>query len=254
MAYLGTKPANQVIDSTLIADGTVTPADLSTGKPVWDTNGNVGIGVTAPSQPLIVRTDTDFVIGLGKTSAGTGARVGAYNAAINAYKDLVIDGATLNFAVSGGSPSMRIDASGRVTTPSQPYVLATPPGGFTVPANAETTVTGTWNKATDINNNFNTNGTFTAPVAGVYYVTWAVFFNASSAHRLDVYILKNGTIFFRSEQQKWSTNSYNNSSQVSTAVQLAANDNLTFGVYSSSATTLFGSGQPWQYLTISLLG
>lgn len=41
MAYLGTKPANQVIDSTLIADGTVTPADLSTGKPVWDTNGNL---------------------------------------------------------------------------------------------------------------------------------------------------------------------------------------------------------------------
>jgi hypothetical protein len=39
MAYLGTKPANQVIDSTLIADGTITPSDLSTGKPVWDSSG-----------------------------------------------------------------------------------------------------------------------------------------------------------------------------------------------------------------------
>jgi hypothetical protein len=29
MAYIGTKPANQVIDSTLIADGTVTTADLA---------------------------------------------------------------------------------------------------------------------------------------------------------------------------------------------------------------------------------
>jgi hypothetical protein len=29
MAYLGTKPANQVIDSTLIADGTVTTSDLA---------------------------------------------------------------------------------------------------------------------------------------------------------------------------------------------------------------------------------
>jgi hypothetical protein len=29
MAYLGTKPANQVIDSTLIADGTITTSDLA---------------------------------------------------------------------------------------------------------------------------------------------------------------------------------------------------------------------------------
>lgn len=50
MAYLGTKPANQITDSTLIADGTVTPADLSTGKPVWNTNGDVGIGTASPTS------------------------------------------------------------------------------------------------------------------------------------------------------------------------------------------------------------
>jgi hypothetical protein len=54
MAYLGTKPANQVIDSALIADGTITPADLSTGKPVWDTSGNVGINTSNPSDRLSV--------------------------------------------------------------------------------------------------------------------------------------------------------------------------------------------------------
>jgi hypothetical protein len=31
MAYLGTKPANQVLDSTLIADGTITTSDLANG-------------------------------------------------------------------------------------------------------------------------------------------------------------------------------------------------------------------------------
>jgi hypothetical protein len=31
MAYLGTKPANQIIDSTLIADGVITTADLANG-------------------------------------------------------------------------------------------------------------------------------------------------------------------------------------------------------------------------------
>jgi hypothetical protein len=36
MAYLGTKPANQVIDSTLIADGTVTTSDLANGAVTQD--------------------------------------------------------------------------------------------------------------------------------------------------------------------------------------------------------------------------
>jgi hypothetical protein len=63
MAYLGTKPANQVIDSTLIADGTITPSDLSTGKPVWDTSGNVGIGTSSPVVPLTVASSTTLPAG-----------------------------------------------------------------------------------------------------------------------------------------------------------------------------------------------
>ena len=36
------------------SDGTVTPAKLSTGGPSWDSNGNVGVGVTSPSTKLHV--------------------------------------------------------------------------------------------------------------------------------------------------------------------------------------------------------
>jgi hypothetical protein len=92
MAYLGTKPANQVIDSTLIADGTVTtsdiadnaittakiaagavvPADLSTGAPVWDTSGNVGIGTSSPVLPLHVhRVGVNSTLHLTTNTTGT---------------------------------------------------------------------------------------------------------------------------------------------------------------------------------------
>lgn len=67
MSYIGTKPANQITDSTLIADGTVTPADLSTGKPVWDTNGNVGIGTSSPMGRLGVNNP-----GTGQVGFNTG--------------------------------------------------------------------------------------------------------------------------------------------------------------------------------------
>lgn len=38
----------------IVKDGGVTPAKLSTGKPVWDASGNVGIGASAPGALLHV--------------------------------------------------------------------------------------------------------------------------------------------------------------------------------------------------------
>lgn len=112
MAYLGTKPANQVIDSTLIADGTVTPADLSTGKPVWDTIGNVGIGATTFSNVRLLtkggNTASDSYAFLAENSAGTDlfAITNAGNVGINnssptfadSRNGLSVKGATANGA------------------------------------------------------------------------------------------------------------------------------------------------------------
>jgi hypothetical protein len=78
-----------------------------------DSGGNVGIGVTAPATKLSIKTDTDFVVSIGTTSAGTGARIAALNLAQNAYKDLVVDGATVGLATSG-TTVMLLDASGRL--------------------------------------------------------------------------------------------------------------------------------------------
>jgi hypothetical protein len=57
MAYLGTKPANQVIDSTLIADGTVTTADLAneavTGAKLENSGVTAGTYGSASAIPAV---------------------------------------------------------------------------------------------------------------------------------------------------------------------------------------------------------
>jgi hypothetical protein len=65
MAYLGTKPANSPLTSELIPDGIITPADLSQGKPVWDTSGNLGIGTASPDTVSGYR-----VLALNNTTGG----------------------------------------------------------------------------------------------------------------------------------------------------------------------------------------
>jgi Chaperone of endosialidase len=78
-----------------------------------DTSGNVGIGTTGATGPLSVKTDTDFVIAMRTTAASTGARIVALNLAENAYKDLVVDGTTVQIA-TGGSERVHIDSSGNL--------------------------------------------------------------------------------------------------------------------------------------------
>ena len=109
MAYLGTKPANQVIDSTLIADGTITPADLSTGKPVWDTSGNVGIGTSSPADKLVIAggnllfSGSNFVYSYG---GGTSAQV---------RSGIYLDGTNTKMEFyTAQAERMRIDSSGKL--------------------------------------------------------------------------------------------------------------------------------------------
>ena len=82
MGYLGTKPANQITDSTLIADGTITTADLASGLTVNFADGSA-------STPSITN-DGDTNTGIFFPAADT-----------------------IAFA-EGGVESMRIDSSGNV--------------------------------------------------------------------------------------------------------------------------------------------
>jgi len=109
----------------------------------------------------------------------------------------------------GTTPYMIIDASGRVTKPSNPAFRA-----FITSTNVNTSseITIAYNgEAYDIGNNFNTsNYRFTAPVAGTYSFSAAHWHNASTAGMVYLRIKVNGSLNseFRSTRTSTSDNEY----------------------------------------------
>jgi len=213
-------------------------------------SGKIGIGTDSPAEllnlsaaePVMRFTDSDdnnyhhlfsssddFYISVDRNNTGSG---------------------NLIFRNGGTSERMRIDSAGRVTMPYQPYVFARPPTGFAI--STGTTVTGTWSAQYNVGNHFNTNGTFTAPITGIYQVTWSVFVTDDSV-RLDSYINKNGTVYVRTEINGYNSGSTNKSSSVTASIKMAANDTITFGSYTASGT-IYVSNSPWSYISVYLLG
>lgn len=180
MSYLGTKP--QI--ATEIADGIVTPADLSTGKPYWDASGNVGIGTST-------LTGGNTILDLKKIGTGYGCNIrfqNSYNT--STYVGLAGDTtgdviyyngvASNNLFYTNGTERMRIDSSGRVTMPYQPAFYA-------MMNNTNITSTAAIifeDVYVNIGSHYNpSNGRFTAPIAGTYHFS-ANFLKRNGAGRL----------------------------------------------------------------------
>ena len=150
MGYLGTKPANQIIDSALIADGTVTTSDLASGltvnfadgsasTPSITNDGDTNTGIFFPAADTIAfaegGTEVMRLDSTGDVNLYSGKSFKSYNPAntrfgsfltsadgtvVSAFngsgEPLLLTSPTgyMNFSTNG-SERMRIDSSGNVT-------------------------------------------------------------------------------------------------------------------------------------------
>ena len=162
---------------------------------------------------------------------------------------------------------MTIDSRGAVTKPNLPSFHARPPASYSLGDNVNAVVGGTWStsgtgsfvRGTLANGNSiwnNTNGIFTVPVTGIYFLHWTVFLSNNSTRR-DAFIYLNGTntgnIIARTEIQD-DGSGMNKSVAVSTVISLSVNDTVRFGARTAGGTTIYTTAAPWSYACGHLVG
>ena len=166
------------------------------GQVVSQNGGNVGIGTDEPAWPMSVQKSaitgwqyyaqegiTSFGAGIGSNAVYNTNYFGPNTAGVQVDNTTETQelrfvnrspSGTVTFRTGASNPleRMKIDGSGRVTTPYQPYFSGdgTNTGDISVSSNIVWVVSKVY---VNNGNHYNTsNGTFTAPVAGYYLCTF----------------------------------------------------------------------------------
>ena len=152
----------QTFTGDFTVDGTTLVVD--------STNNRVGIGTNSPAYTLDVSSTVQI-------RAGDSLRL--QNAAGNAVATINCDGAGSNSDLkftTAGAEVMRIDNTGAVTKPLQPAFQAkvsSQINNMTVGGSSNTLIPFA-SEIFDQNADYNTNGTFTAPVTGKYWLSFFI--------------------------------------------------------------------------------
>ena len=242
------------------------------------TNGNVGIG-TSPAAKLhatgtfgTTLTSGVRLDGIGTTtnnvapiafytqSSNWGTQHAANIAAANANG--TDGGAYLRFSTStdgntAPAERMRIDSSGNVLTPNQPFFYADTVAN--VSAAGSVVVRYTNIRQSRGTHGYNTsNGRFTAPVAGVYHFNWVYLYTgAATGMTIDDGYNLNGTFIFggnRYKYENWTFGDAYVAVQGDATVYLNASDYFEVKTSNGSGSPYFYSYPEWGYLQGCLLG
>ncbi|QPX47974.1 hypothetical protein PQC13_gp009 [Synechococcus phage S-SRM01] len=261
---LGTIPSLDVTGSATIG-GNLNITGVSTFTGNSYVAGSLGIGTASPGTKLHLIgnqylqggnyfTDTTS----GYFWAGNGSFAGGIYGSNSGNVTTIISPQTINF-VTSSTQRLSIDSSGRITAPFQP--------SCSVYLSTNQNITSsTWTQLNintsrfNTGNNFNTSTyTFTAPVAGKYFISYTVNFAldttiVNSGSYLYTAIKVNGAFYHYGQGFRnsviWKNDSTLSAGQL---VNLAANDTVNLWAY-SDGNNVVASGSERSHLAVHLLG
>lgn len=206
-------------------------------------NNRIGVGTTTPATDIhIYDPGNEAILRLQPNS--TGAK--AWDIISASGTTNVGQGSLSFYDRTANSERMRIDSSGRITTPGQPAFIASSSGG---------THTITPGNVIDFNvsvldrsNNYNTSTyRFTAPVSGYYYFYFQIY-EQNGATGKSIALRKNGSQYNINDVAltfQGSVNIGDHTMNLSILMNLAVNDYVDVAVRTGASNVQFYGGHSW---------
>ena len=203
----------------------------------FDSSGNLGVGTVSPSSArlhvfggggLTVERQTGGTIAYFKNTGTTTPNI-AFQASGTTYTPYIgVNNDDLLFGTgSSGLERVRLDSSGRVTMPYQPFVFVTRSGNVSFASGSKIP----YDSALDSRNlTWNTtNNNFVVPVTGVYTFSIYIRLEITNANYIYAQIRSNGSFLYNSSVlylQKPNTLSTFQTVGVTISVKLTQNDTV----------------------------